>query len=146
MNISRPSRHSIPNFADSFDFRCLTNFATNIKLSSEDFSLVWVNFNLHLKEPMDNNSQIVNKTWVGMSTSLLIFIYSHSVTCKNADLNAGTLLELIPKKNCLKFPTLKFAILPFSHANTLARLRSWNYFFEPDASKWFILTQRTQNL
>ena len=87
---------------------------------------------------------IVSKIWVGMSTTNIHFLqFNFKSLAKTRTLNAGT-LELIPKKNCLKF---QHYISHFAHANTLnyhlEYFESTSLFY---ASKWFILTQRTQNL
>ena len=57
------------------------------------------------------------------------------------------------RRKLSKISNITFAILPFSHKNTLTKLPScvlWSLIFLDEtvkcASKWFILTQRTQNL
>ena len=89
---------------------------------------------------------IVSKIWVGMSTTNIHLLqFNFKSLAKTRTLNAGT-LELIPKKNCLKF---QHYISHFAHANTLTKLPSWvlwSLLLFSTLQKWFILTQRTQNL
>ena len=69
MNIS--SRYSNSNFARSFYFHCLSNFAKNINLSCR--VSLWFEFNLHLEGwSMDNN--MVSKIGVVMSSTKICLL------------------------------------------------------------------------
>ena len=77
---------------------------------------------------MDNN--MVSKCWVGMSTTD-IHLLQFKITCKNADFECRY-IRTQTKEKTFKISNSTFAILPFSHKNTL--------------TNFTILTQTTQNL
>ena len=68
---------------------------------------------------------IVSKIWFRMSTTNIHLLPFSHLQKRGLECRYTVRTYRLPKKNCLKFPTLKFGILPFSHANTLARLPSW---------------------
>ena len=151
MNTS--SRHFNSDFAHSSDFHCLTNFAKNINLSKWFLFgvsyYVRLAFNLHI---IKSDQLIMSKIWAGNSFTFTLVQNSTLVTCKNTD-NAG-ISELIPRKNCQKFLTLHspfclFLIFLKTKLPPLGVLSLESTSFDDTiicASKWFILTQRAQNL
>ena len=153
MNIS--SRHSNSNFAHPFDFHCLTSFVKKYQF------LFGVTYNVNCRF---TTWKVTNGCWAKFELEylLLIFFYSNSnsnVTCKNANFNCW-FIRMHTEENRLKFLTLLspfcflfcFVLVFFGHK------RCWVY-CHPEysgvyfswwnlqiCSKWFILTQRTQNL
>ena len=145
INIS--SRHSIPNFAHSFDFPALP-ILRQISNCRRWF-LLWCEL-ISIYTLKNQWITIVSKIWVGMSTTNIHLLpFSHlqkrGLECRY--------IRTHTEEKLSKISNITFAILPFSHANTSARLPSWALWslflllkLITYASKWFILTQRTQNL
>ena len=125
MDIS--NRHSQSDFAHSFDFHCLTNFAKGINLLCK--ASLWCV--LLRKRPIytSKSDRWIPLWWAKFELEclLMIFIYFNSkfkVTCKNEDFECQCIKTHFEKKvsNLYSF-SRHFAF--FSHQNSLTNLPSW---------------------
>lgn len=125
MDIS--NRHSQSDFAHSFDFHCLTNFAKGINLLCK--ASLWCV--LLRKRPIytSKSDRWIPLWWAKFELEclLIIFIYFNSkfkVTCKNEDFECRCIKTHFEEKS-LKFVLFQSPFCFFSHQNSLTNLPSW---------------------
>ena len=97
---------------------------------------------------------MVSKIWGGMSTTILIFIYSNSkfkVTCRNVDFESRYIRTHTEEKPS-KISNITFVILHFSYIKYFYWIAIPSTFESTSldktmrcASKWFILTQKAKS-
>ena len=88
---------------------------------------------------------MMRKIWVGMSTTtcnIHLSQFKFKVTCKNEDF-ACRYIRNQTREIHRKFPLLNLPFCIFSHKSTIFWLKTY---LDEMHSKWFIITQRIQNL